>query len=63
MSWKFVLNTNKLMLEVGRRNATIDDATIMCARVGYLFFCFNGKVYFLANGISFPTGITVEDLY
>jgi hypothetical protein len=58
MSWKFVLNIGIVF-----RIISMDEATELCARTGYKFFCFNGLVYFVQDGLEYSTGITVEDLY
>lgn len=56
MSWKFVLRTNA---------SDLVSASVVARKAGYLFFLYNGAVYF-KDAIStqiYETGITEDDLF
>lgn len=63
MSWKFVLDGNKVQgtTLTGRSCERIAD---LASRIGYDFFLYKDCVYFVTpGGKPYKTSLTVNDLY
>ena len=58
MKWQYVFNTNLLTVGI-----SISQVIEIVKMTGYIFFTFNGIIYYLENDDAIATNITTDELF